>query len=484
MLSCPHKTRQMRRLKERVAAKAERSRLNAEEECYRQTDILVRKALNEEELEKLAKKTGFSKRTRNLTAFAFVAVMMMAGVCDTKSIKSLRECCLFLRKYFSEAIDITPQALQQRMNTKAASDFIKEVMCKILTYKTNKKFKFLSKSKSRLNTLFRVILQDSTVISLPDSLYRIFPGCGGDASKAAIKCDFIIDQTNHLVLRVKFVSGKIPDAQMSDDIINYLKKDDLIVCDLGYFKLSKFSKIGIKKAKFISRLSRSTHVYLKRDDEEPLDLIKHLDGLDCKMGADIDTDIYIGKNERLLVRLIAVKVPPEVVEARRQQFKTKRKKEPSEEFLEWNGYTLMITNISREELRLKTIIKIYKIRWQIELFFKSMKSNFCVDKLDGSNKYRILCIIYVKITMFWVISHLYAYAQALIGPEREVSLDKFTKWLNEERFREAIQMGNLSKLQAELKRDVDLLCKQKKRKRKITSDEIEISIKEECINAA
>jgi IS4 transposase len=242
---------------------------------------------------------------------------------------------------------------------------------------------------------------------------------------------------------------------------------------LGYFNLSQLARIGREDAKFISRFSKSTNVYLNKKDKEPLNLIEYLKSLGVEKG-DVDIDLYIGQFERIPIRLIGVKVPSEVTEARRQQYKKyRKKKEPSEDLQEWNGYTLMITNISRAMLSLKMILKLYKIRWQIELFFKNMKSNLCIDKMTGKNKYRILSIIYIKITLTWVVTCLYAYAQELAGVKMEVSLDQFTKWLMEDgRLRKALVTGDFTNLLEELKRDVDLLCKQK-RKRKSTLDDIE-----------
>jgi hypothetical protein len=373
-----------------------------------------------------------------------------------------------------------PQALQKKINRKETAMFIKEVMSKVMSYRIDKILKRnLGNRKNKISTLYRILLQDSTVISLPASLKRIFRGCGGAASEAAVKCDFIIDQSNHVIIRVKFVAGRVPDVTMSADIIEYLAKGDLVIRDLGYFNLSQLSRISNAEASYISRLSKGTNVYLNEDDKEPLDLIKHLKTLEIEKGG-VDIDIYIGKIERLPVRLIGIKVPPEVVEARRQKYKTNRKKkEPTEDLQEWNGYTLMVTNIAKEDLSLKMILKLYKIRWQIELFFKNMKSNLHFDKITGKNKYRVLCILYTRIAFTWFVANLYAYAQWVVGSEEEVSLDKFTKWLREnDRLKKWIVIGDLSPLLDELERDIDLLCKQK-RKRKSTLTEIEEAFNQE-----
>ncbi len=130
-------------------------------------------------------------------------------------------------------------------------------------------------------------------------MWRLFSGCGGSASKAAIKIDIIFDLVYNRVLSAKFVAGKVPDAKFSNDILDQLEENDLVIRDLGYFILKCFKEI-IKSNYFISRLSKPVYVYLNKDDSKPLELIEYLQKLDIQNGIDID--VYIGKLERLPVR--------------------------------------------------------------------------------------------------------------------------------------------------------------------------------------
>jgi len=272
---------------------------------------------------------------------------------------------------------------------------------------------------------------------------------------------------------MKCVAGRVPDSALSGDIISCVQKNDLVIRDLGYFNLSNFSKIVCREAYFLSRLSKTVLIYLNKNDEQPVNLIEHIE----KFGVSnkgIDIDVYVGKKERLLVRLIGVKVPPDVVESRRQQYKRARgrSQEPSESLQEWHGYTLMITNVSRDLLSLKSILELYRIRWQIELFFKSMKSILIVDVMTGENKYRILCLIFTKLTITWITSLLYAYAQAKMSKGKEVSRVKFLRWLKDlGNWKEALYAKDFTEVLRELERDLDLLYKETKRKKKDIEDE-------------
>lgn len=465
MLSFHKQSRQVCRKLKRQQKKAEQTQDTAERQAYLNINKVLRTVLSEENLQKIATKTGFQKRKRELTPMALVSILMLG--CSNGSedvpVAALDTMCLYLRKWFD--IYIKKQSLQNKINSKETSAFIKEVMMKVMSYEIDKVLdKLLKNKKNKIHIFARILIQDSSTISLPETMARIFKGCGGAASKAAVKCDYIIDQVNHLIVKMKCVAGKIPDAALSGDIIDYVQKDDLVIRDLGYFNLTNFSKIARKMAYFISRLSKGVHVYLNKSDKEPVNLVEHLEKLGVK-SRNVDIDVYVGKIERLLVRLIGVKVPPEVVESRRQQYKKARgrSQEPSESLQEWHGYTLMMTNISREQIPLGSILKLYKIRWQIELFFKNMKSILVVDRLTGKNKYRTLCFIFTKLAVTWVASLLYAYAQARIGKDKEISRFKFTRWLKDTgSLKEALYARDFIRLLEELERDWDLLCKEKK----------------------
>ncbi|HET6245283.1 MAG TPA: hypothetical protein VFF35_12275 [Bacteroidia bacterium] len=82
--------------------------------------------------------------------------------------------------------------------------------------------------------------------------------------------------------------------------------------------------------------------------------------------------------------------------------------------------------------------------------------------------------LYIKISIVWITTILYAYAQTLVDEDHEVSLCKFTLWLQKVGgLREVFSTGDFSKLLELLESSIDLFCKQRKRKRTTTMKEIE-----------
>jgi hypothetical protein len=464
MIHTPSKSRQQIRQKKRLEIKYARQLENSEALAATEIKYLLKQALSEEKLNEIAIKTKFMERNRKLFPLALVSILLMGCFNGTEDVASLGTMCCFLRKWFN--ICLLPQSLQEQINSKECSDFIKQVTMEIIIYETNKvASKLQNKSKKKSFFLFqRILLQDSTVISLPETVSKIFRGCGGSASKAAVKCDIVFDQSNHMIVRCKCIAGRIPDSSLSADILPLANENDLIIRDMGYFNLSHFINMNKKKVLFISRLKPGINMYLNKNDKMPVNIIEYLESLGINK-KKIDIDIYIGKEERVHVRLIGLIVPQEVIKARQAQYIKARKTKPSEDLMTWYGYTFMITNISKEKASLKLILKLYKIRWQIELFFKNMKSQLKVDNFTGENKYRILCLLYTKLALTWITALLLAYVQTIIGKKFVISAVKFTKWLRDiGDWQKTLSNRDFTELIQSFERDQDLLKKQVKKR--------------------
>ena len=98
----------------------------------------------------------------------------------------------------------------------------------------------------------------------------------------------------------------------------------------------------------------------------------------------LDKEVYIGEKEKFPVRLIIELVPEEVFNTRMQKVNKYNKKKGHQTRKEYKNrarFNLFITNITDEMIDGEAIAKIYKIRWQIELIFKTWKSIFGLDNI-------------------------------------------------------------------------------------------------------
>jgi len=242
-----------------------------------------------------------------------------------------------------------------------------------------------------------VLIGDASTIALPDELADLFRGCGGSqgTSRAALKLQVLWDLKTGKLAQRHVEPGKASDVK-SPIARAEIEAGNLLVFDLGYFDLERFVAVQDCQAKFISRLLFGTEVL--HQDGQPLNLLTYLRQQPAGL---LDQAILLGAAARLCCRLVAVRVPQEVANRRRQQAREKAAKkgrQPTAECLELLGWSLFVTNCSVEELTWKGVAVLYRARWQIELLFKLWKShNRLAKQREGASALEVLAVFYAKL---------------------------------------------------------------------------------------
>ena len=144
--------------------------------------------------------------------------------------------------------------------------------------------------------------------------------------------------------------------------------------------------------------------------------------------------LYLGARERLAVRLIAARVPEAVVNERRRQARRVAKKRgytPSQAHLTLLAWNLFVTNVPTTVWTPATVCTAYSLRWQIELVFKSCKSDLHLASLPTKTEAPTLCYLYGRLLL---IVLAYALCPALRSvlwsrQQRELSFLKLVRYL-------------------------------------------------------
>jgi hypothetical protein len=253
-----------------------------------------------------------------------------------------------------------------------------------------------------------VRIGDSTTLTLPDEFADQFPGCGGseNAGLAAMKIQVLWSLLTGRLLGWQTTSGRAADAK--SEIAEVLPPaGSLSVFDLGYFSLDRFRRVGKGDAYWISRLQHGTKVFDAAGKHLDLPTFLRENG----GNGLVNLAILLGEAERIACRLIAVRVPEEVASRRRQRIREKARdhgREPSQEYLELQGWTIFVTNCSEELLTWKEVVVLYRARWQIELLFKLWKSHNHVAELEsGVSPQRQMAVLYAKligvVVQHWIL---------------------------------------------------------------------------------
>jgi len=223
-----------------------------------------------------------------------------------------------------------------------------------------------------------------------------------------------------------------------------LSKGDLIIRDLGYFVLKVFRDIINKKAFFISRIKYGVDIFDVKTGKK-IDLLRYL-----KKNKFADMQVLIGKKEKLLTRLVALKLPECVAEARKRKLSSSRdqKLNPSKNHMELMNWGIFITNIDHSVLQAKDIANFYSLRWKIEITFKSWKSsfNFNIDKFKFSlNQLKVL-ILARLIVIVAITNYTMKYLKTKIKKNKYISELKLLNFISENCFiifYDIISVGNI-----------------------------------------
>lgn len=279
----------------------------------------------------------------------------------------------------------------------------------------------------------RVLIQDSTTLTLDPKLAKFFPGSRNSTSQqsAIVRIQAVFNLLTEQFCEFKLSAFTENDQKHSPLILNMVQAGDLIIRDLGYLLLSVLNELQGRGAYYLSRLKYRLALY-EADGQTPLNLLALL-----KKHRRLDRDVCVGQKDKLRARLVAIPLPQEVAAKRRRKAKANRDRrcKPSKKYLALLGWEIFMTNIDRRTVTAQHIADLYELRWRIETIFKSWKSNFKMTNLPKGTAIRIKSDIYamlIFITLFQVHVYVRLYRENQRLQRRQLSLFKITKFFKEQ----------------------------------------------------
>ncbi len=226
-----------------------------------------------------------------------------------------------------------------------------------------------------LSTFTDVFIYDASPIRLPKSLSDKFPGNRKNHSPACLKFSALYQMSVRGIKWLKLTPQKIHDSQILPDLEQL--KGSLFLFDLGYFShlfLHQLNEAGVwfvcrLKANSVPIITSVVKGIAKRHIGHPLNENVHLRGDIVEVWAKL----MLPGRGFIKVRLIGFRFP-----------KTKQ-------------YRWYASNLPATMLLAEWIYPIYRLRWQIELFFKSLKSALNADQITSGNENIALSIVYSSI---------------------------------------------------------------------------------------
>ena len=371
----------------------------------------------------MAKATGFIQRQRKFSAFEFVLLMTIGQMSMIHP--SLSGMVEAVRSRISRV------ALPLRFTAQSV-EFLLACLKMVLEYSVRP----ARITPTALDAFKRVHIFDSSRWDIDPKLKHVLPGSGGGASDANCKLQAGYEYKSGSLGFFALTEGIKPDQAYSNCLVDLVEKGDLMLTDPGYFKLSVFQQITRKGAYFLSKLLIGTTL-LNADTSEKIDLRATLRR--C-VGNTLEINVIMGNDKHPVpCRLIGFRATKQIADARRRKLLKEAKKKgrtPSQNHLALCDWTLFVTNAPSEMLLVSIVFALYRLRWQIELVFKQLKSVLRIHSSHTAKEYRLRCEILGKLIMAVIIHGIHSSLNAIMWTtqKREVSFDKLYKRIQERAF--------------------------------------------------
>lgn len=355
-----------------------------------------------------ARETGFVQRQSKMTGPKFAQTLVFGWLANPDStLEELTQTAATLE------VQISPQGLDERFKPAAAA-FLQRLLDVAIQ-------ELIAAEPVAIPILQRfqgVYLLDSSTITLPEDLAAIWPGCGGRTAKntsAALKVQVRLDLSTGALQGPLLQAGRCHD-RTSPLQQAALPPGALRLADLGYFSLDRLAEMTQQGVYWLSRVQVQTAIL---DLEGPrLDLLKLL----RTATGEVDRVVRLGAKKRLVCRLLAVRVPPEVAEQRRRKLREDARSQGqtvSKARLARADWSIFVTNVPVALLSLSEALVLARVRWQIELLFKLWKDHGKIDEWRSQKAWRILTEVYAKL-LAMLVQHWIFLVSCWAYPDRSL----------------------------------------------------------------
>jgi hypothetical protein len=348
--------------------------------------------------DQLATDTGFCQRQRRLTGSVFAKTLVFSLL--DKHAPSLQDYADFASEHLHVAV--SHNAVEQRFNDQAI-DFLAALFAAAL----DRCFSARPALLPLLRRFHGVYLRDASNLSLPSGLADLFPGRKGTGGKptAALK----------LVLEMEVTTGQFTELEVLSGLANEktalvaakpLPPGALLLEDMGFLDGERLQEYMLQGVYFLTRVPAWTAFFEKKargKGYQRLDVVKWLRQA---QGWHLERQVSVFHKQKLALRLLAVRVPPEVAEQRRQRVvqEAKRHGRPvSQKKLDLCEWNVLVTNAPGELIPASAGWEIRRVRWQIELVFRVFKSEGGIEKTQARTRERVLSELYAKLLAMLVL---------------------------------------------------------------------------------
>ena len=276
----------------------------------------------------------------------------------------------------------------------------------------------------------RICLRDATVVNAP--------GSAGTDWRIHLKLDLGKGCISDVA---------VTDRKTGENLTTLaIQPGEIEVADRGYSLASGIGAVLEKFAHVVVRLN-AQNLPLWLDAHTRLDLPGWLRQVTAPAEQPVCLKTPFGW---FAMRVLAHPLDPQAAEEARRRVRAsarKKKYQPSEASLLAAGFILLITDLAVEVWPMQRVFWLYRLRWQVELQFKSYKSLLQLDRLRAHNPQMARTYLLAKLLLVLLVEELTQEVRTqqphwFSDPLRPVSVWRLTACLKE--YLHQVLVGSLS----------------------------------------
>lgn len=181
---------------------------------------------------------------------------------------------------------------------------------------------------------------------------------------------------------------------------------DLVMTDAGYPVASGVEQTQQSQSYVVQRACASS-LRLEDEDAEVMKVKKQVQGQRGDSVREVNAWVRTpSSGERVPVRLVCYRLPREQAMLARQRKEAKLRKKHGRKYnretVWWASWVLLVTTTPSEVWSGQDLVRLYRARWQIELFFKRLKQCLRLHGLDFKDLSRARCVLHLNLLVWWL----------------------------------------------------------------------------------
>lgn len=180
----------------------------------------------------------------------------------------------------------------------------------------------------------------------------------------------------------------ITNPNIGESILNFeVNSNDLVIGDRAYCNYKGIKYITDSDAFFLLRFKKNSFSLININGDK-INLLLHLRKLKVGETLDLLSNCSTANQKEIPLRIIAIKKSKKEAEkSRKRAIKENKRKQKKiyETTIEYHEYIILATNLPKN-IPSERILELYRLRWQIELSFKRLKSIFGLGHLPKKDQ--------------------------------------------------------------------------------------------------